>query len=53
MTTSGETSVNGGEQVTTSGTLLRCKHNLVISLSVGSGHPNKFSYEIAHECLLG
>ena len=28
------------------------KHNLIISASVGSGHHNKYSYEIPHEYLL-
>ena len=27
------------------------KHNLMISLSVDSGHPGKYSYEIPHEYL--
>ena len=27
------------------------KHNLMISFSVGSGHPGKYSYEIPHEYL--
>ena len=27
------------------------KHNLMISSSVGSGHPGKYSYEIPHEYL--
>ena len=29
------------------------KHNLIISSSVGSGHPGKYWYEIPHEYLLG
>ena len=29
------------------------KHNLMISSSVGSGHPDKQSYKIPHEHLLG
>ena len=28
-------------------------HDLVISSLVGSGHPNKYSYEISHEYLRG
>ena len=27
------------------------KHNLMISFSVDSGHPGKYSYEIPHEYL--
>ena len=29
------------------------KHNLMISSSVGSGHPGKYSLEIPHKCLPG
>ena len=29
------------------------KHNLIISSSVGSGHHEKYSYEISYEYLLG
>ena len=29
------------------------KHNLMISSSVGSGDPGKYSYEIRHEYLSG
>ena len=29
------------------------KHDLVISSLVGFGHPDKYSYEITHEYLLG
>ena len=29
--------------------IVRHKHNLMISYLVGSGHPDKYSYEIPHE----
>ena len=29
------------------------KHNLVISSSVGSGHPGKYAYEIPHKYSVG